>query len=139
MVVPHQLLDQLRHASYFEAVPLERRVAEAADLPQKDVAVWVDAACVHEEIRSLEGLASNDRINTEIGKQAVLSRNRGQHARLVPFGSSTANRFVCGRHKNARMPINSETHFLSCTHILEYTIHHFAIGDTSVLVLPVEV
>src|SRR5439155_14383171 len=49
--------------------------------------------------------AAGRRIDAEIGDEAVLGRDPGQHSRAEPFGPETPDRLVAGPGEDAGMPV----------------------------------
>ena len=102
-----QALDQERQASHARR-RVEAPFADEADLPQDHDRAGVDRPPPNEEVGRLVALgAGGSRIDAEVGNEAVLGRDPGQHSRAETFGSETPDRLVAGPGEDAGMPVQN--------------------------------
>src|SRR5262249_21421374 len=137
-VITQEFVDQLRHAVDRKPISFVCRIPESPNLPEQDMTIGINITDVHQKVRRLERLATDDRIDAEICEEAVFGGNRRQHPRFVSFRTSTPNRFMRGIYENAGMAIYGEADPLAGSDIVENNLDHLPIGLHSFFVLAVE-
>ena len=103
----------------------EVRDADAADLPEQERARRVVPAVPDEEIGRFEALAAPlAGVEAEVGDQAVLGGDAGEHDRLVAPGARAPDRLVRGLHEDSGMAVERGAHGPSRAHGREHALDH---------------
>ena len=93
------------------------RATEHAHLPEDEHGSRVDDRLPREEVGRLVALAAaRPRVDAEVGEQAVLGRDAGQHPGLEPFRPRLPHGRVARGAEDARMPVERDAHREAATH-----------------------
>ena len=104
-VPPAQIVDEQRHPRGV-SVGRVRDVSDRAGLPDEERDGGIDRARVEEQLRGLVALAAGARrVDAEVGEQARLGRDSGQHARVEPLLARAADRVVRRLDEDAGMTV----------------------------------
>lgn len=114
-------------------------VGQHADLPQHHRGRRVDHPAVQQEIGRLVALAAlGRRIDAQIGEQAVLGRDAGQHHRAIARRPRPADGFVAGIGEDPGVAVEGAHHQLAGPDRGKDLRHHLGIGLHPVLAVGIE-
>ena len=96
------------------------RLADGGHLPEDECGTAIDGTRTSKEGRRVEACtAVCRRVDAEIREQAVLSRHRREHPRLVSLGARACDRLVRGTDKDAGVSVERCAYSAASPHGLE--------------------
>src|SRR3954453_16021363 len=116
-----------------------RQFPDNGDLPQDMRRVLLESAFVDQEVRRLEGLAARRaRVETQVGKQAILGGDAREHRCAVAFGAGPPYGFMTRVDEHSGVTVEGGADFVSRADEGENFLHHLVVSLNTRLALAIE-